>query len=93
MKIITWTFDSNQELLTAKSMEQFSSEQLLRVVTSCCFELHAKETRNIDITELKKYSFIRDVMIHMSERLEKEVPSKEVIMLLINAIKRFIYFE
>jgi hypothetical protein len=56
-------------VLTPENIEKLSSDQLIRVVTVSCFDLHPKEGRNIEIGDLKKYTFIRDIMEHLSERL------------------------
>ena len=90
MNIVNWAFTFYQDL-TLKDLSMIPTEQLIRIVQVSCLDIHPKNTRSLDIGSLLEFTFIRDIMIHLSERLEG--PSKDIMVLLVNAIKSFIWLE
>ena len=88
MKILTNVFDFYQEI---KIYEKTPTDLLIRIVDASCLGIHYKDTRSLDLGILLQYTFIRDIMVYLAERVTS--PHKEVFIPLVKAIKNYIWFE
>ena len=89
MKILEWAFNIYQKMPNWK--KKLKNEELIRIVQASCFNIHHKNTRNIDLEKLIEFTFMRSIMIHLAN-LERPFTKNEVI-LLTSAIKQYVWFE
>jgi hypothetical protein len=90
MNILTSVFDFYQEI-DIKLYDKTNTGVLMGIVDSCCLGIHYKNTRSLDIGILLQYTFIRDIMVFLAEKLTS--PHKEIFIPLTKAMKSYVWFE